>query len=94
MLNHSKLSSKQFTKTTEETIDGCLAFLIENNHPNNSLHIGFAEGEENIELKPLENRPFRASDNHVFHGTIFIKMASTGGKVLVIKETPINKESL
>jgi hypothetical protein len=94
MLNHSKLSSKQFTKTTEEPIDGCLAFLIENNHPDNSLHIGFAEGEENIELKPFENRPFRASDNHVFDGTIFIKMNQNGGRVLVIKETPINKESL
>ncbi len=94
MLNHSKLSSKQFNKTTEESVDGCLAFLIENTDTNNSLFVGFAEGEENIELKPLENRPFRASDNHVFHGTLFIKMNENKGRVLVIKETPINKESL
>ena len=93
MLNHSKLSSKQFTKTTEESVDGCLAFLVENTHTE-SIHIGFAEGEENIELKPLENRPFRASDNHVFHGSLFIKMNQNKGRVLVIKETPINKESL
>lgn len=90
MLN-SKLISKQLINDNKETINDCLAFLVENNHSSEVLHIGFEENQENIIIQPQQNRPFRASEGHLFYGDLFIK---TKGTCLIIKELPINRETL
>ena len=87
----SKLISRQFAGDTQEEINSCLAFLVENTHDTEIVFFGFKEGEENIKLEPKENRPFKASTGHTFEGELWIK---TQGTCLLIKELPTFKESL
>lgn len=91
---NSKFINQRFMSSTQEPIDGCLAFLIENVHETEVLKVGFEQGNETIELQPTENRPFRASTGYFMSGKLHIKMGENGGSALLIKEIPTHKETL